>query len=104
MRSLKFDFEVRRRILILKCGYKISELVYFVYIKQFGRQNLKCYMDTLQKQTVSILIKYSTISFKIRKYICLHISVICVRVAVGTFCEWVASYAVIVLICQTNKP
>ena len=25
-------------------------------------------MDILQKQTVSILIKYSTISFKIRKY------------------------------------
>ena len=34
MRSLKFDFEVRRPILILKRGlsYQISELVYFINI------------------------------------------------------------------------
>ena len=44
MRSLKFGFEVRRRI--SKHGY-------------FTEANL------------SILIKYSTISFKVRKYICL---------------------------------
>ena len=31
MHSLKFDFEVRRHILILKRGYN-SELVYFVNI------------------------------------------------------------------------
>ena len=53
------------------CTHQIrfSELVYFVNIKQIGRHKFKCYMDILHKQTLSILIKYSTSSFKIRKYI-----------------------------------
>ena len=46
-----------------------SELVCFVNMKQSRRHKLKCYMDILYKQTVSILIKYSTISLKIKKYI-----------------------------------
>ena len=52
--SLKIDFEGRRRILCLKRTKKITTLVYFVNIKQFGRHKLKCYMDVLHKQTVSI--------------------------------------------------
>ena len=58
MRSLKFDIEVRRRILILKRRYKIRLANWFILLQ---------YMDILHKQTVGILIKYSTISFKIRK-------------------------------------
>ena len=42
--------------------------------KQFGGHKLKCYIDILHNQTVSILIKYSTISFKITKYIALIFS------------------------------
>ena len=59
--SLKIDFEGRRRILCLKHIEKIrntiTALVYSVNIKQFGRHKLKCYMDVLHKQTVSIFIK-----------------------------------------------
>ena len=61
-------------------------------------------MDILQKQAVSILIKYSTISFKIRKYICLYIFGVLCTCGSRTFRVQVASSAVFVLICQTNKP
>ena len=52
MRSLKFDFEVRRHTLILKRGYNEIRLANWFIL---------CYMDILQKQTsyfMNILLKY----------------------------------------------